>query len=50
MKEREILSRPWIGKRIKRMEARRRDLTPWARGFLDSLLSTEFGVRPKVTG
>jgi hypothetical protein len=50
MRGKEILSRPWIGRRIKKMEARRRDLTPWARGFLDSLLSTEFGVRPKVTG
>ncbi len=48
MKEKEILSRPWIGRRIKKIEAGRKDLTPWARGFLDGLLSTEEGVRPKV--
>ncbi len=48
MKKREILSRPWIEKRIKKIEARKKELTPWARGFLDGLLSTEEGVGPKV--
>jgi dihydroxyacid dehydratase/phosphogluconate dehydratase len=48
MKEKEILSRPWIEKRIKKIEARKKELTPWARGFLDGLLSTEEGVGPKV--
>jgi len=48
MSEKEILSRPWIKKRIKEIERKREELTPWARGFLDSLLPTEFGVGPKV--
>jgi dihydroxyacid dehydratase/phosphogluconate dehydratase len=47
MSEKEILSRPWIKRRIKEIEKKREELTPWARGFLDGLLSTEFGVRPK---
>ena len=48
MKEREIFSRPWIEKRIREIGEKRKDLTPWAEGFLDGLLSTEEGVRPKV--
>lgn len=40
MREREILSRPWTAKRIREMGEKRKDLTPWARGFLDSLLPT----------
>ena len=48
MKGREIFSRPWIKKRIKKIEARRKDLTLSARGFLVGLLSTEEGVGPKV--
>jgi dihydroxy-acid dehydratase len=50
MREKEILSRPWIKKRIRKIGEKRKDLTPWARGFLDSLLSTEFGVRPRYDG
>jgi dihydroxyacid dehydratase/phosphogluconate dehydratase len=46
--EKEILSRPWIKRRIKEIERKRKELTPWARGFLDGLLPTEFGVGPKV--
>jgi len=48
MREKEILSRPWMKKRIREMGEKRKDLTPWTRGFLDGLLSTEEGVRPKV--
>jgi len=48
MKVKEILSRPWIENRIKKIEASRKDLTPWARGFLEGLLPTAEGVRPKV--
>jgi len=48
MSEKEILSRPWIKRRIKEIERKREELTPWARGFLDGLLPTEFGVGPKV--
>jgi dihydroxyacid dehydratase/phosphogluconate dehydratase len=48
MSEKEILSRPWIKKRIREIEEKRKELTPWARGFLDGLLSTEFGVRPNI--
>jgi len=48
MREKEILSRPWIKKRIIEIGEKRKELTPWARGFLDSLLSTEFGVRPRA--
>ena len=48
MREKEILTRPWIKMRIRVTGEKRKDLTPWARGFLDSLLSTEEGVRPKV--
>jgi dihydroxy-acid dehydratase len=48
MREKEILSRPWIKKRVKEIEKKRMELTPWARGFLDGLLSTEFGVRPNI--
>jgi dihydroxy-acid dehydratase len=47
-RERDVLSRPWIKKRTREIEERRNDLTPWTRGFLDGLLSTEFGVRPRV--
>jgi len=47
MREKEILSRPWIKRRIREIEEKRKDLTPWAEGFLDSLLPTEFGVRPR---
>jgi dihydroxyacid dehydratase/phosphogluconate dehydratase len=46
--ERDILSRPWIKKRIKEIGEKRKELTPWAQGYLDSLLSTEFGVRPNI--
>jgi dihydroxyacid dehydratase/phosphogluconate dehydratase len=46
--EKEILSRPWMKKRIKEIERKREELTPWARGFMDTLLPTEFGVGPKV--
>jgi dihydroxyacid dehydratase/phosphogluconate dehydratase len=48
MKKKEILSRPWIRRRINEIGKKREELTPWARGFLDGLLSTEFGVRPKI--
>ena len=48
MREKEILSRPWIKKRIREIGEKRRDLMPWARGFLDSLHSTEQGVRPRI--
>lgn len=48
MSEEKILSRPWIKKRIRKMGEKRKDLTPWARGFLDSLLSTEEGVSPNI--
>jgi dihydroxyacid dehydratase/phosphogluconate dehydratase len=48
MSEKEILSRPWIKGRIKEIEKRREELTPWARAFLDSLLFTELGVRPNI--
>jgi hypothetical protein len=48
MREKEILSRPWMKKRIREMGEKRKDLTPWAEGFLNGLLSTEEGVRPKV--
>jgi len=47
MREKEILSRPWIEKRIKQIEVRRENLTPFARGFLDGLLSTKEGVGTK---
>jgi dihydroxyacid dehydratase/phosphogluconate dehydratase len=47
--EREIFSRPWIKKRVKEIEKKRKELTPWARGFLDGFLSTEFGVGPRVS-
>jgi dihydroxyacid dehydratase/phosphogluconate dehydratase len=46
--QKEILSRPWIRKRITEIEEKRKELTPWARGFLDGLLSTEFRVRPRA--
>ena len=46
--EKEILSRPWIKRRIKEIERKREELTPWARGFLDGLLPTEFGVGPRT--
>jgi dihydroxy-acid dehydratase len=48
MGEKEILSRPRTKRRVREMEKKREDLTPWARGFLDGLLSTEFGVRPRA--
>jgi dihydroxyacid dehydratase/phosphogluconate dehydratase len=48
MSEKEILSRPWIKKRVREIEKKREELTPWGRGFLDGLLSTECGVRPRV--
>jgi hypothetical protein len=48
MREKGIFSRPWIKRRIREIGEKRKDLTPWARGFLDSLLSTEEGVRPRV--
>jgi dihydroxyacid dehydratase/phosphogluconate dehydratase len=48
MNAKKILSRPWIKKRIKEIEKKREELTPWAKGFLDSLLPTEFGVRPNI--
>jgi len=48
VREKEILSRPCIKRRIREMGEKRKDLTPWARGFLDSLLSTEEGVRPRI--
>jgi dihydroxy-acid dehydratase len=48
MSERDVLSRPWIKGRIKEIGEKRKELTPWAEGYLDSLLSTEFGVRPRV--
>jgi hypothetical protein len=47
MREKEILSRTWIEKRIKQIEVRRENLTPFARGFLDGLLSTKEGVGTK---
>jgi dihydroxyacid dehydratase/phosphogluconate dehydratase len=46
--EKEILARPWIEKRIREIERKRGELSPWVRGFLDGLLPTEFGVGPKV--
>ena len=46
--EKEVLSRPWIKKRIKEIAKKREELTPWATGFLDGLLSTEFGIRPRI--
>jgi dihydroxyacid dehydratase/phosphogluconate dehydratase len=48
MSEKKILSRPWIKRRIKEIEKKREEMTPWARGFLDGLLSTECGVRPRA--
>jgi dihydroxyacid dehydratase/phosphogluconate dehydratase len=48
VREKEILSRPCIKRRIREMGEKRKDLTPWARGFLDSLLSIEEGVRLRV--
>jgi dihydroxyacid dehydratase/phosphogluconate dehydratase len=48
MSEKEILSRPCMRKRIKEIGRRREELTPWARGFLDGFLPTEFGVRPNL--
>jgi dihydroxyacid dehydratase/phosphogluconate dehydratase len=48
MSRQKILSRPWIKRRIKEIEKKREELTPWARGFLDGFLSTEFGVRPNI--
>ncbi len=48
MREKEILSRPWIKMRIREIGEKRKGLTPLTRGFLDSLLSTEFGVRPRA--
>lgn len=48
MREKEIFSRPWINKRIRKIGEKRKDLTPLAKGFLDSLLSTEEGVRLRV--
>jgi dihydroxyacid dehydratase/phosphogluconate dehydratase len=48
MREEEILSRPWIKMRIREIGEKRKDLTPLARGFLDSLLLTEKGVRLRV--
>jgi dihydroxyacid dehydratase/phosphogluconate dehydratase len=48
MSEREILSRPWIKRRVKEIGGKRKELTPWAEGYLDSLLSTESGVRPNI--
>jgi hypothetical protein len=50
MKVKEILSRPWIEKRIKQIEVRRENLTPFARGFLDGLLSAEESVGPNPRG
>lgn len=49
MNDKAILSRPWIKKRIKEIEKKREKPTPWARGFLDGLLSTECGVGPKIS-
>jgi dihydroxyacid dehydratase/phosphogluconate dehydratase len=46
--ETKILSRPWMRERIKEIQKKREELTPWARGFLDSLLPAEFGVRPRT--
>jgi dihydroxyacid dehydratase/phosphogluconate dehydratase len=48
MSEKAILSRPWVKRRIKEIGEKRKELTPWAEGYLDSLLSTEFGVRPRA--
>jgi len=48
MKEKEILSRRWIARRIRETGEKRKDLTPSARRFLDGLLSTEEGVGQKV--
>lgn len=48
MSEKEVLSRPWSKKRIREIEKKREEMTPWARGFLNGLLSTEHGVGPKV--
>jgi dihydroxy-acid dehydratase len=47
MSEKEILFRPRIKRRVKEIEKKRDELTPWARGFLDGLLSTECGVKPR---
>ena len=49
MSEKEIGSRPWMKGRVKEIQKKREELTPWARGFLDSLLSTEEGVRPRIS-
>jgi dihydroxyacid dehydratase/phosphogluconate dehydratase len=48
MSEKKILSLPWIKRRIKEIGEKRKELTPWAEGYLDSLLSTELGVRPRA--
>ena len=48
MREKEILSRPWMKGRLKEIQKKREELTPWAIGFLDGLLSTEEGVRPRI--
>jgi dihydroxy-acid dehydratase len=48
MSQKAILSRPWTKRRIKEIGEKRKELTPWAEGYLDSLLSTEFGVRPRI--
>jgi hypothetical protein len=47
MKVKEILSRPRIEKRIKQIEVKRKNRTPFARGFLDGLLSTKEGTGTK---
>ncbi|MBM4339242.1 MAG: hypothetical protein FJ110_06840 [Deltaproteobacteria bacterium] len=48
LSEKEILSRPWLKRRMKEIERKRKELTPWVRGFLNGLLPTEFGVGPRV--
>ncbi len=48
MSEKEILSRPRMKRRVEEIRKKREELTPWSIGFLDSLLSTEEGVGPKV--
>jgi dihydroxy-acid dehydratase len=48
MSKEEIFSRPWKKGRVKEIQKKREELTPWARGFLDSLFSTQFGVRPRA--
>ena len=48
MREKEILSRPWIKKRLQEIEKKREELTPLGRRFLDGLLSTEGGGGPKI--